>query len=165
MGYVKEVSHLVSFFIFYLSEVLTDLAKLSLGCEVNGNRLNIVCYADDNALLAHTENALQFMLDTFAPRLENLSLKRNVENSCNNVFKHKSRSISNNFLLQGHPLKQLSEFAYLGVVLIDNLACTSDMEQSKRTKNSAMLIPTSGIYFQNTRFVILCHRNRVQEIT
>ena len=61
-----------------LNEVLTDLADLSLGCELNGNRVNIFCYAEDIALLTLTENALQFMFDTLAPRLENLSLKINV---------------------------------------------------------------------------------------
>ena len=77
-------------FNFYLNEVLTDLAHLSLGYELNGNRVNIFCYADDIALLA------------LAPKLENLSLKINVEKCCNFVFKHKSRIISTNLFLQGH---------------------------------------------------------------
>ena len=133
MEFVKEVSHQVSFSTFYLNEVLTDLADLSLGCELNGNRVNIFCYADDIALLAPTESALQSMLDTLAPKLEKLSLKINVAKSCNIVFKHKSRKISTNLVLQGQSLKQVSECTYLGVVLMDNLACTSDMERSKRT--------------------------------
>ena len=49
------------------------------------------------------------------------------------VFKHKSEWFSTNFLLQGQPLRQVSDCAYLGVVLMDNLACTSDREHSKRT--------------------------------
>ena len=65
--------------------------------------------------------------------MENLSLKINVEKSCNILFKHKSRRTSTNLLLQGQPLKQVRECAYLGVVLMDNLAYTSDMEWSKRT--------------------------------
>ena len=50
-GCVKEVSHLVSFLIFYLNEVLTDLADLPLWCELSGNRVNTFCCADDTALL------------------------------------------------------------------------------------------------------------------
>ena len=81
-------------FNFYLNEVLTDLPGLSLGCKLNHNRVNIFCFGDDIALLPPTENALQFMLDTLPPKLENLSLKINVEKSCNTVFKHKRSRIS-----------------------------------------------------------------------
>ena len=65
-------------------------------------------------LHAPTENVLQYMLDTFAPKSENLYLKFNVEKSSNIVFKHKSRRISTNLLLQGQPLKQVSEWRLPG---------------------------------------------------
>ena len=71
------------------------------------------------------------MLDKLASMLENLSPEINVEMSCNIVFKHRSKSISTVMMLQAHPLKQVSEFVYLGVVLMDNLVCTSDLERSK----------------------------------
>ena len=72
------------------------------------------------------------MLDTLALKLEKVSLKINVEKSFNIVIKHESRRISTDLSLQGQPLKQVSKCVYLGVVLMDNLACTSDMERSKR---------------------------------
>ena len=55
-------------FYFYLNKVLTDLANLPLGCELNGKRVNIACYAGDTALLAPSENVLQLMLDTLASK-------------------------------------------------------------------------------------------------
>ena len=73
------------------------------------------------------------MLDSLAPKLEKLSLIINVEKSCDIVFQHKSRRISTKLTLQGQPLKQVIECVYLGVALIDSLACTSDMELSERT--------------------------------
>ena len=121
------------FFNFYLNEVSTDLDDLSLRCKLDDVRVYIFCYADDIALLSPTEKALQFMLDTLAPKIENLSLKINVEKSCNIVFEHKSRRNPTNWLLQDHPLKNVSKCVYVGVVLKDNLARTSDMERSKRT--------------------------------
>ena len=80
----------------YLNEFLTDLADLSLGCKLNAIRVNIFCNADDIAILAPTENALRFMLDTLAPKLEKLSLKINIEKSCNIVFKHNSKVFPTN---------------------------------------------------------------------
>ena len=55
-------------FNFYVKEVLTDSADLSLRCELNGNWVNIFCYADNIVLLVPTENALQIVLDTLAPK-------------------------------------------------------------------------------------------------
>ena len=86
-------------FNFYLNEVLTNLAILSLGYELSGNRVNNFCYADDITLLAHTENALQFMLHTLSPKFGNFSVKINVGKPCNIVFKHESRRISTNLTL------------------------------------------------------------------
>ena len=78
------------------------------------------------ALLAPTENALQYMLLS-------LFLKNNVEKSYNIVFKHKSKNISTALTLQCLPIEQVSECVYLGVVLMENLSCTSDVKRSKRT--------------------------------
>ena len=69
LGYVKKISHMVSFFTFCLNEVLTDTANLPLKCQFSGNRVNIFCYADDIALLVPTENALQYMLFMLALKL------------------------------------------------------------------------------------------------
>ena len=116
-------------FSFYLNEDLTDLADLPLGFELSGNRVIVLWLADDIALVTPIENALKFMLDTLSLKLEKLSLKINVETSCNIVFKHKSRRISTKMSLQGQPMKQVSECVYLSIVLMNNLACTSDMER------------------------------------
>ena len=123
-------------FNFYLNEVLTDIVNLPLRCEQDGNKVTIFCYANDIALLTPTEKPLQHMLDMLAPKLENLSLKIKRENSCNTVFKHKSKRISTALTLQGQPLKQVNECVYPNIVLkllMNNLACTSDVERSKRT--------------------------------
>ena len=55
---------------FYLYEVLTALANLQLGCNFSGNRVNTFCFEDDIALMAPTENALEYKLDTLVPKLE-----------------------------------------------------------------------------------------------
>ena len=51
----------------YNNEVLTAIANLPLRCDFSGNRVNIFCYRDDIALLASTENALNYMINTLAP--------------------------------------------------------------------------------------------------
>ena len=52
------------------------------------------------------------MLDTLAPKLENLSVEINVEKSCDTVLKHKSKRISTTLTLQDDPLKRVNEHGY-----------------------------------------------------
>ena len=77
-------------------------------------------------------------------------------------------------MLQGQPLKQVSECVYLGVVLMDNLACTSDMNGQnvlfssniiQYTKNQLCWYQRPVISFRNARYVILWHINLVYEST
>ena len=145
-------------FKFYLNEVSTKLADLPLGYKLSGNRVNIFCYADDIVLLAPTEKVLQFILDTPAPKLENVSLKINAENFYNIVFKHKKR----NFLLTCR-YKVSSWIKLVNTFTWESQACTSDMERPKRTflsniiqytNNSVVLITTSYYVLSECT---LCH--------
>ena len=54
------------------------------------------------------------------------------QNQCIIVFEYKYKRISTTLTLQGQPLKHVSEFFCLGVVLIDSLASNSNLERSKR---------------------------------
>ena len=95
------------------------------------------------------------MFDALAPKSEKFSLQVNVEKTCNVVFKQKNKRLPTTMTLQGHPLKLVCECIYLVVVLMDKLACTSDVEWSKSTfskyysiyKRIIMLIQTSRYTF------------------
>ena len=117
-------------FNFYLNDVLTGIADLPVGCSLNGSKFNILCYADDIVLLAPTVEASQILLDTLACELGRLSLKINVDKSCNIVFKYNNRDIKANLTLQGLPLRPAHDCTYLGVVLQDDMACTKDAERA-----------------------------------
>ena len=118
---------------FNLNEVLTNICNPPLGCEVSDNIVKMLCYEGVVAFLTPTENVLQYMLDTVAPKLEKLFLKIYGEKACNIVFKHKSKRKSTTLTLQGQPLKQVGECVYLDVVFMDSLDCTSNVERSKLT--------------------------------
>ena len=64
-GFMPEI-----FLMLYIIDVKIAKAHLFLGFDISGNRVNIFCYPYDIALLAPTENAIKFMLDTLAPKLE-----------------------------------------------------------------------------------------------
>ena len=105
----------------------------TVGVQIEWQQIKIFCYVDENALLVPIEFALQFMFNTHAPKLENSTLKINVEKSCNILFKNKSNRTSTNLTVQGQLLEQACECVYLGIELMDNIACTTYMERSKRT--------------------------------
>ena len=71
------------------------------------------------------------MLDTRVPKLDYFPPNINAEKSYNVVFIYTNRRFSVGLTLQGHPLKPVGECVYSSVVSMDNLAYTSNVEQSK----------------------------------
>ena len=69
------------------------------------------------------------MLDTLALSYSFCLIKSTIKKSRSNVFKYKKLRVSTALILQGYPLNQVSECFYLGILLMDNLACTSDVER------------------------------------
>jgi len=118
-------------FNFYLDEVIREITELPVGCSLSFSRVNILCYADDIALLAPTAQALQIMMDTLTARLYDLSLKINIEKYCSIVFRRNKKRVSTRFTSNSLPLRQVTECTYLGAVLSDDLFCTKEVERAK----------------------------------
>ena len=91
-------------FDFYLNGILIDKANLALRCEPNSNKVNISSYAMVMHYWHRQKNSLQYMLDTLTTNLEYLTLKFNVEKSCNFVSNHKSKKISTVLTSLAHSL-------------------------------------------------------------
>ena len=66
-------------FNFYPKKPITQITNLTIGRELNGNKVNILCYADNIALPFPKENGFQYTFDTYAQKLECLSLIINTE--------------------------------------------------------------------------------------
>ena len=61
-GKVSVLSN--SLFFFYINEVFGKINNLPCGCLLDGNRVNVLCYAEHFVLLAPSAKGLQKMLAT-----------------------------------------------------------------------------------------------------
>ena len=65
-------------FNLYTEKIFIESDELP-GCVVGGGNLNNLRYADDTALLAESESALQHIMDVVRQNSEEMGLSRNVK--------------------------------------------------------------------------------------
>ena len=125
----------------YIDELLCELRKLPIGCQVGKCAVNVLAYADDIVLLSPTREGLQ----TLVQRCETFAITRdinfNVRKTVCMVFNpqkpyglsHLSGSKPPTIFLNGHSLVWVETFKYLGHVFASNLSDGPDMCRVKRS--------------------------------
>ena len=73
-------------FSFYVNDILEESGNSSIGCFIDFNCVNIICYADDFILLCPSANRLQFLRDKLLLNLSLNSLKLNANKSKYIIF-------------------------------------------------------------------------------
>ena len=79
-------------FNYYINSVLTEVSESRVGCSLNLTMTNILCYADDIALLAPSAKGLQILIELNSTKLEKLCLAINPGKSKYIVFKSSKRT-------------------------------------------------------------------------
>ena len=105
---------------FYTNEVLESISNMTVGCSLNGYKVNIIAYADDVFLLSPTSEGLQLILNQLQSMINDLCLSINVGKCEYIIFKHKAVKVSDMnpiVKLNGRSLEQVKDCLYLGVVL------------------------------------------------
>ena len=103
-----------------------------MGCLLDGYRTNILAYADDIVVMAPTSIALQYMLNIIYNVMDNLSLTLNIEKSVYMVCPTKRyRNMTFNAVINinGTPLKLVTEYKYLGVVIANDNRIVLDIKK------------------------------------
>ena len=125
----------------YIDELLCELRKLPIGCQVGKCAVNVLAYADDIVLLSPTREGLQ----TLVQRCETFAITRdinfNVRKTVCMVFNpqkpyglsHLSGSKPPTIFLNGHSLVWVETLKYLGHVFASNLSDGPDMCRVKRS--------------------------------
>ena len=50
-------------FNFYINSLIEEVVNSGIGCALNYRPINVICYADDIALLAPTSSGLQILVN------------------------------------------------------------------------------------------------------
>ncbi|XP_039747896.1 uncharacterized protein LOC120625053 [Pararge aegeria] len=121
-------------FNLYVNQLIERLGGAGVGCSIDGIRMNNLSYADDMVLLSPSVGGLKRLLQLCEEYAEMNGLSYNAKKSEFLVFRGKNKlsSFKPKIQLCGNPLKQVTEFKYLGHVVTDSLRDDSDMERERR---------------------------------
>ena len=73
-------------FSFYVNDIIEEASNSAIGCFIDFNCVNIICYADDVILLCPSANGLQFLIEKLVLNLSLNSLKLNANKSKYMIF-------------------------------------------------------------------------------
>ena len=102
---------------------------MDVGCSLEFQRANILCYADDMVLLAPTVTALQLMLNQVQRMLDNLGLKINIDKSQCLALSHNKKFIDFYAHLNGERLVITRSIKYLGVFFSYDFSIDNDINR------------------------------------
>jgi hypothetical protein len=97
------------------------------GCIVGGKNFNNLRYADDTALLAESESALQGIVDVVRQNSEEKGLSMNVKKTKTMVV-CRDETPDVRIVVNGQVLEQVKKFKYLGQWITDDGGCECEIK-------------------------------------
>ena len=131
-------------FCFYINEVIGEVYNMPCGCLLDGIKMNVLCYADDIALLAPSAKGLQKMLVTLQEGLTKLGLVVNPAKCAYIVSRKCSKQddVASSVTILGHQIERVKSFKYLGIILTDDMSIKPDIDRAL----DAFLRQFNGVY-------------------
>ena len=103
-------------FAIYVDDLILILRKLSVGCHIINIFLACIVYADDICLMAPCRSSLQMMLD--ACENYGLSWCISYNPSKSRIMHFGKHAVKSKFTMYGNSLEYVTEYKYLGVVVV-----------------------------------------------
>ena len=110
----------------YAEKIFNESDELP-GCVVGGENLNNLRYADDTALLAESESALQDIVDVVRQNSEEKGLSMNVKKTKTMVV-CRDQTPDVRKTINGQVLEQVKKFKYLGQWITDDGRCVCEIK-------------------------------------
>lgn len=121
-------------FNLYMNKLIERLNRAGVGCSIDGVVMNNFSYADDMVLLSPSVSGLRKLINICEEYAKENGLRYNAKKSEILIFRGKNKPLNfnPNIHLCGTPLKQVSEFKYLGHIVNERLDDDSDIERERR---------------------------------
>ena len=115
-------------FNIYAEAMMTEAMEgIEEGNKVGGKLIQDVRFADDQGMIASTENGLQKIMDKLNATAENFGMKINTKKT--KVMKV-SRNVGEeiNIMINGSRIEQVKSFKYLGSTMTEDGRCETDIK-------------------------------------
>ena len=114
-------------FSLYSEMIMRHIQELP-GIKVGGQSINNIRYADDTVLIATSENDLQALVDIVNRESNKLGLSLNKKKTEVMTVSKKKDAPNCHITIQGNPLKQVSQFKYLGSMITSDSRCIEEVK-------------------------------------
>ena len=135
-GGIRQGDSLSPFlFNLLMGKIINKVTSLNLGYKMGNKRIGMVCYADDAALIADSEDDLQRQLFQFfqISRQLNMNISTN-KTKCMTIAKDPLRC---KLVVENNPIEQVMQFRYLGIDISSTHDPVKDL-RSQINKASAL---------------------------
>jgi len=103
-------------FAVYVNDIITRVESSGYGCEIAGNCVGILMYADDLLLISATCNGLSRLIEICEQEMAWLDMQFNARKSCMVGRGPRHNKECADILLNGVPLIRGRTFKYLGIL-------------------------------------------------
>ena len=125
--------------------------------KIGGNIIKDIRFADDQAMIAHTEEGLQMLMDKLSTTAATFNMKINVK-------KTKVMTISNNkddamnITINGQQVEQVTAFKYLGSIISSDGRCREEIRthiaMAKKAFMRTKQLLTKGLHLQTKKNIV-----------
>jgi hypothetical protein len=147
---VREGSPLspLLFSIYAEAMMLEAMEDIEEGVRVGGEPLKDVRFADDQGMVASTEQGLQKVMNRLNETAKRYDMKINVKKTkVMVVSREEGKAV--NLTIDGHKVEQVKTFKYLGVIMIENGSCIEEVKarigMAKVAFNKTRELVTKGL--------------------
>ena len=124
-------------FNLYTEKIFNESDELP-GCIVDGENFNNLRYANDTALLAESESALQSIVDVVRRNIEEKRLSMNVKKTKTMVV-CRDETPDMRIMVNGQVLEQVKKFQYLGQWITDDGRCKCEIRNGLEIARSTFI--------------------------
>ena len=122
-------------FNLFMDTCLNDLKSNDCGLRMSELTIKCLLYADDQVLLASSEEELQEMVNILCGTLERKGMKVNVSKTKAMVFERDDCGTECKIMIEGEKVEQVKEFVYLGSAFTKDGKCETDIERRVNAGN------------------------------
>ncbi|KAK3104741.1 hypothetical protein FSP39_009031 [Pinctada imbricata] len=126
-------------FALFINDLATEVKNLNKGIDIGSDKLSILLYADDIALIAENESDMELMLGVVDNWCKQWRLRINATKSKVVHFRKKQRRRSDHeFSLGGDKLEYASTYKYLGVLFEEFVTFKANAENLAKSGGRAL---------------------------
>ena len=114
----------------YIEELIQEaMEETGEGIKVGGRLIKALRFADDQAMLAKTQEGLQRMMDQLNLTSKKYNMRINISKTKSMKIGREEEEVTVKIKINGEEVEQVKSFCYLGSMMTADARCQNDIKQ------------------------------------